>query len=74
METNLIVSLSPHMRSGASTQKIMLDVIIALTPAAIASCVIFGWSALLLIVLLCGDLCAQRIYLPQGHETGKYHL
>ena len=51
METNLIVSSSPHMRSGASTQKIMLDVIIALTPAAIASCVIFGWSALLLIVL-----------------------
>lgn len=51
METKLIVSSSPHMRSGASTQKIMLDVIIALTPAAIASCVIFGWSALLLIVL-----------------------
>ena len=33
MEQKLIVSASPHLRSGATTQKIMLDVIIALIPA-----------------------------------------
>lgn len=33
MEQKLIVSSSPHLGSGATTQKIMLDVIIALIPA-----------------------------------------
>ena len=41
----LIVSSSPHIHSGASTRRIMLDVIIALLPAAVASAVIFGMKA-----------------------------
>ena len=41
MEQKLIVSASPHLRSGATTQKIMLDVIIALAPAAVASVILF---------------------------------
>ncbi len=45
----LSVSSSPHIRSSATTQQIMLDVIIALAPAAIAGCVIFGWRALAVI-------------------------
>ncbi|GAA6397565.1 RnfABCDGE type electron transport complex subunit D [Solibaculum mannosilyticum] len=44
----LIVSSSPHLRSGDTTQKLMLDVIIALCPALIASVILFGWRALLL--------------------------
>lgn len=44
----LTVSVSPHLRSGRTTQKIMLDVLIALSPALIASVVIFGWRCLLL--------------------------
>ena len=48
MEKKLIVSTSPHMRSGDTTQSIMLDVIIALCPALIASVILFGWRALLL--------------------------
>ncbi len=51
MADKLIVSTSPHIKSGATTRKIMLDVIIALTPAAIASVIVFGLKALLLIVL-----------------------
>ncbi len=51
MDGKLIVSSSPHIRSGITTQKIMLDVIIALTPAAIASVCLFGWKALMLIVI-----------------------
>ncbi len=46
----LHISVSPHIRSNNSTQRIMLDVIIALLPAAIAGCVLFGLSSLLVIV------------------------
>lgn len=51
MADKLIVSSSPHIRNGITTRKIMLDVIIALTPAAIASIIIFGFKALLLIAV-----------------------
>ena len=47
----LIVSPSPHLRSGATTQKIMMDVIIALVPAVIASAIIFGPRALMLVAI-----------------------
>ena len=47
---NLIVSASPHIHSGASTRRIMLDVIIALLPAAVASVAIFGIKALFLLL------------------------
>lgn len=40
------VSSSPHIRSGDSTRRIMLDVLIALAPALIAGTVIFGLRAL----------------------------
>ena len=45
----LIVSSSPHIHSKTTTQGIMLDVLIALTPAAIASVILFGLKALLII-------------------------
>lgn len=51
MENKLHVAASPHIHSGRSTQKIMLDVIIALLPAAIAGVVIFGLQALLVIAV-----------------------
>ncbi len=44
----MTTGVSPHIRSERSTQRIMLDVIIALCPALIASVVIFGFRALLL--------------------------
>lgn len=50
----LIVSSSPHIHTKRTTQSIMLDVIIALVPAAIAGCVIFGWMALLTIGVCVG--------------------
>ena len=46
----LHISVSPHVRSSVTTQKIMLDVIISLIPAAIAGCIIFGLSALWVIL------------------------
>ena len=46
--SNLVVTHSPHIHSGESTRRIMLDVIIALIPSLIASVVFFGPRALLL--------------------------
>lgn len=45
--SNLTVSSSPHIRQNTTTQRVMLDVIIALMPALIASVIIFGFRALL---------------------------
>ena len=49
MNNQLTLSVSPHIHSGRSTSRIMLDVIISLLPAAVAGCVIFGIRALLVI-------------------------
>jgi len=50
MENKLIGSSSPHIRSDETTQKLMLDVIIALTPALAASIFYFGFNSLILVV------------------------
>lgn len=51
MNDRLTLSVSPHVHSGRSTSRIMLDVIIALLPAAIAGCVIFGLRAILVLAV-----------------------
>ena len=45
----LHVSVSPHIHGKKTTQKIMLDVIIALVPATVAAVILFGIPALLVI-------------------------
>lgn len=45
MSKILNVASSPHLRHPDTTQGIMLDVIIALLPAAVFGCVIFGWRS-----------------------------
>ena len=47
----LIASSSPHIQSKNTTHSIMRDVIIALLPAAVAGCILFGWKALLMIAV-----------------------
>lgn len=54
LKKKLTVSASPHVRSGETTTGIMLDVIIALTPALIASIIIFGVRALLVTAVTVG--------------------
>lgn len=49
----LFVESSPHIRSAWTTQKIMLNVIIALCPALVMSTYIFGIKALLMTVICC---------------------
>ena len=46
----LIVSSSPHIASKDTTQRIMLDVIIALMPTAICGSVLYGLNAVLVIL------------------------
>ena len=52
----LISSVSPHVNSPLTTQRIMLDVVLALVPAGIASAIIFGWRALL-VIGVCVAVC-----------------
>ncbi|MBO5755056.1 MAG: RnfABCDGE type electron transport complex subunit D [Clostridia bacterium] len=46
----LVISSSPHIHSGASTRRVMLDVLIALLPASVAAVWLFGLRALLILV------------------------
>lgn len=50
MENKLIASSSPHIRHDETTQKLMLDVIIALLPALVASIFYFGTNSIILVV------------------------
>ncbi len=54
--SRLIVTPNPHIATPRTTQKIMLDVLIALVPALIASVVVFGPAALF-VVGLCVVSC-----------------
>ena len=58
----LMVSSSPHFNGGRTTQNIMLDVIIALCPAMIASVILFGLRAAV-VILTCVATCVLSEYL-----------
>ena len=60
----LVISASPHIDSGATTRKIMGDVLIALLPALIAAVIIFGWRALL-VTAVCAAAC---VFFEWGFE------
>ena len=49
MSNQVKLAVSPHIHSGNSTRRIMLDVLIALLPTTIAGAVIFGWKSLIII-------------------------
>lgn len=46
----LSLSASPHIHSGNSTRRVMLDVVIALLPASVAAVLIFGMKALVVLL------------------------
>ena len=45
MKSLLKVTSSPHIKHADTTSGIMLDVIIALLPACVFGCILFGWHA-----------------------------
>ncbi len=51
MDTKLVVSASPHLRTDESTQSLMANVIVALTPCVVASAILYGVRALLLVAV-----------------------
>lgn len=53
---NFYIEPSPHIKSGTTTQKIMLNVIIALLPVAVMATIYYGIHTLLLI-LVCVASC-----------------
>ncbi len=58
-----IVSSSPHIRTPRDTTTIMLDVLIALAPALIASVILFGfWSLLITAISVVSCVAFEFIY------------
>lgn len=64
LKNKLNVSASPHVRASATTQGIMLDVIIALIPSLIASVFIFG-PRTLAVTAVCVGVCVISEYLAR---------
>ncbi len=63
MDKKLTVSCSPHLRSAASTPRIMADVLIALAPTSIAGVILYGWRALLVIaVCVLASVAAEGVF------------
>lgn len=63
MDKKLHLTSSPHIHSGNSTTRIMLDVIISLLPATAVGIYLFGISALLLIlVTVCTAVLAEFLF------------
>jgi Na+-translocating ferredoxin:NAD+ oxidoreductase subunit D len=59
--SRFLVSSSPHIRSGESTKRIMMDVTIALLPALFAGIWFFGLRALLLTIVAVAFAVASEI-------------
>ena len=59
----LVISASPHIDSGATTRKIMGDVLIALLPTAILGVVFHGFQAFLVIALsMCSAVVTEYLF------------
>lgn len=63
MDNTVVISTPPHVKSRRTTRGIMLDVVIALIPAAIAGIVFFGVAALTLIITaVVSAVAAEFVY------------
>ncbi len=63
---SLNLSCSPHIRDNITTRAIMLDVLVALTPALAASVLIFGGRALLVSVVCVVCAVASEYLFEKG--------
>ena len=50
MDKKFTVSSSPHIRNTITTNKLMINVLIALIPTIIASAIIFGYKSLIIVL------------------------
>ena len=70
----LTISSSPHIRTARTTQGVMLDVIIALLPAAIAGIIIFGIEALFIILTCVIISVLSEFIFDKIVHTAEYHI
>jgi electron transport complex, RnfABCDGE type, D subunit len=74
MEKRFIVALSPHIHGSYSTQRLMLDMIVALLPSWAISIFFFGWGAVI-TTLVAVAACILFEYLIQKYLIkGPYTL
>ena len=71
MDTKLIVSASPHLRSEETTTGLMANVIVALVPCVVASAIIFGLRALLVTAVSVVASVAFRVAVLQAAEEAQ---
>jgi len=64
MSADLIVSPAPHITGPSKTNRIMLDVIIALLPAFVIAVWVFGWKA----ALVTGVCVFSCVFFEWGYE------
>ena len=65
----LHISTGPHLRAKDDTQRLMLDVLIALVPAAAASIYFFGYkSALIILVSVAAAVLAEFAWQKLAHK------
>ncbi len=63
MDNSIVISTPPHVKSKRTTKGIMLDVIIALLPAAICGIIFFGVNAFVLeITAVLGAVATEFVY------------
>jgi len=71
MQKKLVVSSSPHLRSPESIQSIMVDVLVALFPVALMAVFLFGYRALItMVIAMVVAMATEAIILRKGNIFG----
>ena len=71
MQRKLVVSSSPHINSPENIRDIMVDVLVALFPAALMAVFLFGYLALVtMIVAMFFSMITEAIILRRGNIFG----
>ena len=71
MDRKLVVSSSPHLKTPENIQSIMTDVLIALFPVALMAVIIFGFGALItMIIAMVAAMLTEAIILRKKNFFG----
>ena len=74
MENRLLVTSCPHLHGKESTRRIMLDVIIALIPSLIVSCIVFGVMPLVVTLISVAACVAAEWFIQRFLLKGECTL
>lgn len=74
MENRLLVTSCPHLHGKESTRRIMLDVIIALIPSLIVSCIVFGMMPLVVTLISVAACVAVEWFIQKFLLKGECTL